>query len=108
MEPDRISLLNVARSLIDDRPFECDVVLPLPSNKFIEATDVLKSLLSALSRGELEAKGEFARVRLDHPEADHTTGNPKLVELSMKFRGNEGSVLGNGAEQEPSKIPASA
>lgn len=108
MEPDRISLLNTARCLLEDRPFESDVALPLTSTEFIETTDALKPLLLALRRGELEAKGEFARVRLDYPEADHTTGNAELTELSVKFRRNEWIILGIGAEQEPSKIPASA
>ncbi|MEO9632153.1 MAG: hypothetical protein ABJG14_17115 [Sulfitobacter sp.] len=108
MELDRISLLNAVRCLLEDKPFESDVALPLPSSEFIEATDVMKPLLSALSRGELHGEGIFARVRLDYPEFDDTTTNSELSRLSVDFRQQEQIILGIGIEREPSKIPASS
>ncbi|UWQ46870.1 hypothetical protein [Leisingera aquaemixtae] len=108
MEPDRISLLNVARCLIEDRPFESDVVLPLPSSKFIEITDVLKPLLLALSRGELEAKGVFSRIRLDYPELDDCIKDAQLTQLSTEFRQNEQIILGIGEESHPTDIQPAA
>lgn len=114
LEPDRISLLNAARCLIEDRPFESDVVLPLPASEFIEVTDVLKPLLLALGRGELEARGVFSRMRLDHPEFQDDpeigdcTIDAQLTQLSTALRKNGQIILGIGEESVPTDIPPSA
>lgn len=108
MEPDRISLLNAARCLLEGKQFECDVVLPLPSGEFIEETDALTPFLLALRKGELEAKGVFSRIRLDYPELDDTANHAQLSRLSVEFRQKEQIILGIGEERHPTDIPPTA
>ncbi len=108
MEPDRISLLNIARCLIEDRPFESDVVLPFPSSDVIESTEVLKPLLLALSGGELKAEGVFSRIRLDYPEFDTCIKDAQPIQLSAEFRGKKHIILGIGGESRPTDIPSTA
>ncbi|PYG32287.1 hypothetical protein [Pelagimonas varians] len=104
-EFDRISILNAARCLLEDRKFKNDVVLPLASREYIEAVDALNPLLLVISRGEINARGRFARVRVDHPIFYEEPNSSQLRRLSLKLRQSDQIILGNGAELEPSDIP---
>ncbi|MGR3608145.1 MAG: hypothetical protein ACU0BN_04680 [Sulfitobacter sp.] len=103
--PHRISILNAARCLLEGRRFESDAVLPVPGREFIEPDDDLMPLLLAISRGDIEARGRFAVVRLDFPIFEEEPTADQLRGLSLGFRRNEQLVVGLGSETEPSDVP---
>ncbi|MGR3608462.1 MAG: hypothetical protein ACU0BN_06305 [Sulfitobacter sp.] len=103
--PHRISLLNAARCLLEGRRFESDAVLSVPGREFIEPDDDLMPLLLAISRGDIEARGRFAVVRLDFPVFEEEPTADQLRGLSLEFRRNDQFVFGLGIETEPSDVP---
>ncbi|PCJ08700.1 MAG: hypothetical protein COB16_06260 [Rhodobacteraceae bacterium] len=108
MEPDRISLSYVVHCLLESKNLESDSAEPGMDNEFPRKTEFFVPLIQTLQTGEIEARGTFSRVRLDHPQFDENTTNAQLLLLSADFRVRRDIVIGVGKEAEPSNIPSAA